>query len=220
PESVSGALAAQRFETYGLALDQKFPTQTYLGISAELLRSEDTQTVGTYDFLFPDLTSTPSGTRQHLKFEEKSLSITLNQLISNEISVGTRYQLRHADLNESFPDLPASAFSSPAISQSQHPSGTLHQLHLYAIYNHPSGFFSQFQSVWSVQSNSGYSPDQPGDDFWQFNAFVGYRFPRRYVELSVGVLNITDRDYRLNPLTLYAELPRERTAVVTLKINF
>ena len=38
--------------------------------------------------------------------------------------------------------------------------------------------------------------------------------------VSVGVLNITDRDYRLNPLTLYAELPRERTAVVSVKINF
>ena len=63
-------------------------------------------------------------------------------------------------------------------------------------------------------------PLEPGDDFWQLNAFVGYRFPRRYAELSVGVLNLTDRDYRLNPLTLYAELPRERTAVVTLKINF
>ena len=63
-------------------------------------------------------------------------------------------------------------------------------------------------------------PNIPGDDFWQFNAFVGYRFPRRFVEVSVGVLNLTDRDYRLNPLTLYAELPRERTAVVSLKINF
>ena len=93
-------------------------------------------------------------------------------------------------------------------------------MNLFVIYNLPSGFFSQFQSVWSVQSNAGYSPDQPGDDFWQFNLFVGYRFPRRYVEVSVGVLNITDRDYRLNPLTLYAELPRERTAVVSVKINF
>ena len=102
----------------------------------------------------------------------------------------------------------------------QHPAATLHQLHLFAAYNHPSGFFSQVQSLWSIQSNSGYSPAEPGDDFWQFNAFVGYRFPRRYVELTVGVLNLTDRDYRLNPLTLYAELPRERTAVVNLKINF
>ena len=219
PESVSGALSAQRFESYGMALDQKFPTRTYLGISAELLRSKGNETVGTYDFVFPDQ-GVPSSAAQRLRFEEKSMSISLNQLISNEISVGVRYQLRHAELDQSFPNLPASAFTSPSIRQSQHNTATLHQLHLYAIYNHPSGFFTQFQSVWSAQSNAGYSRAEPGDDFWQLNAFVGYRFPRRFLEISAGVLNITDRDYRLNPLTLYAELPRERTAVVSLKINF
>jgi hypothetical protein len=36
----------------------------------------------------------------------------------------------------------------------------------------------------------------------------------------VGVLNITDQDYRLNPLTLYNELPRERTFVASLKFFF
>ena len=54
PESVSGALSAQRFETFGVALDQRFPTRTYLGISAEMLRSDSTQTLGTYDFVFPN----------------------------------------------------------------------------------------------------------------------------------------------------------------------
>jgi hypothetical protein len=86
--------------------------------------------------------------------------------------------------------------------------------------NHHSGFFSQLDTVWSQQSNRGYSPDIPGDDFWQFNIYAGYRFLHRRAELKVGLLNITDEDYRLNPLTLYSELPRERTLAASFKFYF
>jgi outer membrane receptor for ferric coprogen and ferric-rhodotorulic acid len=96
----------------------------------------------------------------------------------------------------------------------------LQQLSLHAIYNHRYGGFAQFQAQWNLQSNHGYAPALPGDDFWQFNAFAGYRFPRRKAELTLGVLNFADRNYRLNPLNLYTELPRERTFVVRFKFNF
>jgi len=36
----------------------------------------------------------------------------------------------------------------------------------------------------------------------------------------VGVLNVGDQDYRLDPLTLYAEQPRERTFFTSLKLSF
>ena len=39
-------------------------------------------------------------------------------------------------------------------------------------------------------------------------------------ELMLGLLNLTDQDYRLNPLTVYAELPRERTFMVRLNFQF
>ncbi len=218
PESVAGSLSAQRFETYGVALDQKFATRTYAGISAELLRSDAVQDVGTFDVVFPSLNPVVSTTRERFRFKEKSLNINLNQLVAAEWSLGAHYRLTRADLEDEFSDVPVTAATSGNFVQ--HPAATLHQLHLFAAYNHPSGFFSQVQSLWSAQSNSGYSPAEPGDDFWQFNAFVGYRFPRRRAELTLGVLNINDRDYRLNPLTLYSELPRKRTAVVSLKFNF
>ena len=57
----------------------------------------------------------------------------------------------------------------------------------------------------------------PGDYFWQFNALVGFRFPRRRAEIAVGLLNLTDRDYRLNPVNLYADLPRDRTLLLRLR---
>jgi len=36
----------------------------------------------------------------------------------------------------------------------------------------------------------------------------------------VGVLNLTDQDYRLNPLNLYPDLPRSRTFAASLQFNF
>ena len=91
---------------------------------------------------------------------------------------------------------------------------------LLVNYNHPCGAFAQFQSIWSAQENSGYSGTRPGDNFWQYNLAAGYRFARRQAEIQVALLNLTDRDYRLNPLNLYSELPRERTLAVSLKFNF
>ena len=102
----------------------------------------------------------------------------------------------------------------------QDQTAMLQQLTLYVNYYHPCGFFSQAQSLWSAQRNHGYAPGLPGDDFWQFNLFAGYRFLHRAAEVKVGLLNITDRDYRLNPLNLYYELPRGRTVAVSLKFYF
>jgi hypothetical protein len=88
------------------------------------------------------------------------------------------------------------------------------------VFNHRSGFFSKIEALWTAQSNDGYAVDLAGDNFWQFNAFVGYRFPRRIAEVQVGVLNIGNQDYHLNPLTLYSELPRSRTFFASFKFNF
>jgi len=99
-------------------------------------------------------------------------------------------------------------------------SATLHQVNLHALFNHPCGFFSRAEAVWSDQSNHGYAVSLHGDDFWQFNIFAGYRLPRRLAEFQVGLLNINDRDYKLNPLNLYSDLPRARTIVASFKFNF
>jgi hypothetical protein len=60
----------------------------------------------------------------------------------------------------------------------------------------------------------------PGDDFWQFNAFAGYRLMHRKAELRLGLLNISGQDYNLNPLNLHQEYPHRRTLTVRLLLNF
>jgi tetratricopeptide (TPR) repeat protein len=218
PESVGGAEAGARFETYGVSLDQRFQTGTYLGLTGEIFNSKVNRTFGVFEADFSAF-PTPGSTRENIDYRERALLFTFNQLISDQFSVGLRYRLSDADLEDDFPEV-LPGVSVPPFRPKQHLNATLHQLTLATIYNHPSGFFAQLQALWNSQSNQGYAPDIPGDDFWQFNALAGYRFAGRKVELTLGVLNLTDQDYRLNPLTLYTELPRERTFLARFHFNF
>ena len=157
-----------------------------------------------------------SGVPESLDFRERTLTVTLNQLVGKLWSVGASYRLTDADLDDRFRGL------TPALASvvNRDVSATLHQVNLGGTFNHPCGFYAQAGAIWSQQSNRGYAPDIPGDDFWQYNAFVGYRFARRHADLRLGLLNIGDRNYRLNPLTLYSELPRERTLSARLQFAF
>ena len=47
-----------------------------------------------------------------------------------------------------------------------------------------------------------------------------HRFPRRRAEITLGLLNIADQNYKLNPLNIYNELPRERTLAVRFSVHF
>ena len=51
-------------------------------------------------------------------------------------------------------------------------------------------------------------------------AYAGYRFRRNFGDITLGFLNMTDQDYQLNPLNYYNELPRERTLVARVRLNF
>ena len=83
-------------------------------------------------------------------------------------------------------------------------------------FNHPSGFFAGAESVWYGQDNENVADEE----FWQFNVIAGYRFAQRRAEMAVAGLNLSDQDYRLNPINYHAELPRERTLLVSFKFNF
>lgn len=215
PESVAGLVPGSAFKTCGLALDQHFRTGTYLSVAGERMSSSARRTVGAFD-LQPLAPSIPSGIRDDIDFEERSLTVTMNQLLGKHWSLGASYRLTDADLSEHSRGL------TPALAAAMDRDwqATLHQVQLSGTVNLPCGFFAAAGAIWSQQSNRGYSPDIPGDDFWQFNAYVGYRFLKRHVDMRLGLLNIGDAHYRLNPLTLYTELPRERTLAARLQFYF
>jgi outer membrane receptor protein involved in Fe transport len=218
PETVAGANAGARLETFGASIEQALSTGTYLAVGADMLSSELDREIGVFAVDFAGYA------RSHLmanevSFDERNLFVSVSQLVSRDWSVGVRYHVRDSELDELYPEAVGAPLQLNGFRESQHLEATLHRLHLFTVYNHPSGFFSHLEGLYNLQSNRGYDPDIPGDSFWHLNAFVGYRFPSRKAELQIGVLNLTDQDYQLNPLTLYRELPRERTLAVRLQIN-
>lgn len=216
PESAAGPVAGSEFETWQIGFDHRFRSRTYLVWEAAFLKSDAGRQLGVLDYLAYGTIfhSFPSQTRQTLDYEERSMSIAVNQLLGASWSLGIRYRLSESELETRTPQIPE------LVQASRDHRAVLHQLGLSAIYRHRSGWFGSMDALWWAQSNHGYTPALPGDDFWQVNLLAGYRFPRRRAELAVGLLNLTDQDYRLNPLNLYGELPRHRTFVASFKFNF
>ncbi|MFM2082924.1 MAG: hypothetical protein RL380_1615, partial [Verrucomicrobiota bacterium] len=219
PEAVAGLVPGTAFETWSLALDHEFKrTKTYVAVEANLLSSDATRTVGIATNYFLGVPDAPSGTRQSLDFRERSLAFTANQLVARDWAFGARYVLSDSELRGRFVDVPTTvAFVSSA---NQNTEAVLQQLTLAAIYNHPRGFFARGESIWTHQANLGGSAALPDADFWQFNLFAGWRFYHRHAELQLGLLNLGDTDYSLNPVSLYNALPRGREFVARFKFNF
>jgi tetratricopeptide (TPR) repeat protein len=219
-ESIVGSVAAPTYENGGLLLEDKFPTGTYAGIQATFLKSAVDRRLGVFDASrdsFGQISIVPSSTPELLNYEEENLLLTFNQLVGDEWSFGALYQVAFSDLQTIFKDVPKSV--APKLADSRQ-KATLHQGQIFALYNHPSGFFGSIEGYWARQNNEGYKPDEPGNDIFQLNAYVGYRLRRNFGDITLGFLNLTDQDYKLNPLNYYNELPRNRTLLVRLRLNF
>jgi outer membrane receptor protein involved in Fe transport len=218
PESVAGLVAGTEFETWGVGFDQQFDSGTYLGVTAELLRSDAARSVGAFtNATFIQEPNAPTNLRERLDYEERSVSAYLSQLIGKNWAIGARYRISESDLETRYPGLP-SFDSLRNVEQEQ--TSTLQHAQLFARFNHACGGFAEWTSDWYHQNNDGNALSRAGDDFWQHNIFIGYRFPRHHAELRFGVLNLTEQDYRLDPLNLHDTLARKRTFVTSLRINF
>jgi tetratricopeptide (TPR) repeat protein len=211
-ESIVGSVSAPEYETYGGALDFKFPSRTYLGIQAKQLKTDVNRTVG--DLVLSDGVPPfdPSSTPEQLNYHEDSIGGTINQLVGDLFVVGSGYSYNQAKLNDVYPQVPLKGFNTTQ-------QVDLQALSSYILLNHPSGLFVRVDATWYHQHNFGYTtPALPPEDFIQENLFVGYRFLHRHAEIMFGILNLSDQDYHLNPLNTYAELPRERA--LTLRVDF
>ena len=223
PEALVGSVAAPKFENAGLSVEEKFGSGTYLGLQATVLHSNVERTRGDFEatIIAPPAgiaahSFQPNSLSEHLSYTEKNVTVTANQLLGECWSFGGRYQLSDSTLRQL---RRLSRTADPTGDTTR--EGILHQLDVFALFNHPSGFFARCDAIWYDQTNTGYgNPGLPGDDFWQFNLYGGYRFRRNRAEIMLGFLNITDRNYRLNPLNLHEELPRERALFARLRLDF
>ena len=211
PETVVGSVCAPEYETYAVALDLKLASRTYAGIQAQWLNSDVNRTIGALALANGTPPFVPTSTEEQLRYRETSIGCNLHQLLGDFLVLGAGYTFNQARLHDLYPKV-----SLPGFNSTQ--QADLHEVSGYVLFNHPSGFFARADATWYHQVNSGYTPALPGDDFVQENLYLGYRFLHRRAEVTLGILNLADQDYRLNPLSTYLELPRERTFV--LRVNF
>ena len=103
PESLVGLVPGSRFETWGVALDQRFKTGTYVTLSGEVLRSRADRAVGVFDRLFGVLPAMPSTTPEHLDYRERTVSLVINQLLDDWWSINRRASPEAAEASSSCP---------------------------------------------------------------------------------------------------------------------
>jgi hypothetical protein len=219
PESVAGANSAAEFTGYGFSLEHRLPSRTYFALNGEWLQSEVNRKVGAFDIV--DFLATGfTNFQERLAFDEASLALSVHQLLGTEWALGAVYRVSRATLKDNFVDVSDQVAIDSGFPARTRIESTLHSFDAHVIYQNSHGFFTKLNATWMHQLNKDYQPARAGEDFWHLDAMAGYRFPRRRMEISAGVLNITDQDYRLSPLNLYSERWRERTFVVQLKLQF
>ncbi|HEX3988021.1 MAG TPA: TonB-dependent receptor, partial [Verrucomicrobiae bacterium] len=217
PESAGkGTPPATRFETGGLGLDHKFSTGTYVDIEGQLLTSRGNQLIGAWTSGAVSTPAAVANLSQSQYFQEKDAFASVSQLIGKNLSLGANDTLTSIDLSTIVPTPPGT--TSPTAFNT-HEDSTLNELSFFANFYVPCGFFSQFQANWWKQENIA-AMGEPGDSFAQFNLYAGYRFPRRHAEVMVGVVNIGNQDYNIDPVTYFLEQAHSRTFVASFKFNF
>lgn len=208
PEAMEGSVAGQAFELWGVGFEQRLPTRTYLTVRAESRCSEADRHLGSREYRWATGTYAPALVPEALDYRESALGASAHQFLGDWFSVGAEYRLSDVSLHRSRPSLQSHGADE----------ATLQQLVLSGRFAHPTGFFAGVSGVWTRQSNRGDSARLAGDDFWHLNLDAGWRSRRRNFEIATGLLNLTDQDYRLNPLNLYAE--PYRSVTWTLAVRF
>ena len=216
PESVVGPVPGTSMDIAALEWTHRSPTRTFVSVRAEGLWSDADRNVGSFDYFPP---AAAAQLKQSLDYQEVSLTVAADQLIGAGGVVGIRYRVSEARLDESLTDLPASLPTDGSLSIRQNVKGLLQTLDLHAAYTHSQGWYVGANATLYAQDNDGYTPGLRGDTFWQCNLNAGWWLYRRKARLQLDLLNLTDQDYRLNPLNLHASLPRERTLVVSFKVS-
>jgi hypothetical protein len=222
PDSLVGGIAGAKFETADVSFEHVFPSRTYFAVSGEMLWSTADHDAGAFESIGAPIDSVVQ-VNQHLDFHEYSADVSVHQLLGDWFSVGARYRISEAKLNQTYPQIDSAIGPlDPSTLDPIAPSsrGLLQLISLDGVFQHPSGFFGRTEASWWSQNLYDGLAGMPGDSFWQLNLQVGYRSPRKHLEFSIGLLNVTGQNYHLSPINLYPDLPRERTLATQLKLNF
>ncbi len=217
PQNLTGSLPAAQIDTYNVGLEGKIGQQTYLGLGFFFADSEVKRTRGSFFRPSVGATITTLGVQEAFAYEEVKVSARIDRLIGDRFSSGIQIQWNRAQLNKSTPDLPAGIAPFPEFNDV---AAELFTLRCAARWQHPQGWFASAEVNYWSQDNQNYLPDLPDDEFLMINLFLGYRLTMERGEVSIGLLNLLDENYRINPLSNFNQLPREFTVLARARVSF
>ncbi|MCL4177207.1 MAG: TonB-dependent receptor [Verrucomicrobia bacterium] len=216
-ESVVGSVEAPEYELVGVAMDLKLGERTRLTPQGGLRRQEVERQFGLFAMDFANAPPAESvQSIEQLRYDESIGRITLNHILAPEWFGELQYQFTRSELERRLPTIPATT----NFERTTRARADLHEFRAAVAWQGVSGWFARGECWWFGQELEEPGVRSSDEAFPQFNIFAGYRFPRRRGDVTLGVLNLTDEDYRLSPLNYYAELPRERTFYARLRFNF
>ncbi len=88
-------------------------------------------------------------------------------------------------------------------------------------YFDPTGFFARLSATWVRQEVTRLptaTAAQGTDDFWVFDAAVGYRFPRRHGAIMLDVRNVFDRHFSYYDINFFGPDPRNPRFIPNLAV--
>jgi hypothetical protein len=163
---------------YGLAVDQKVFRNLFAGVE-----------YSTRDLRVPFETTTNSGdvTEKKADWNEKLLRAYVLATPANWLALTAGYEWERFKRDESFENgvkevethrlpLGINFFHSSGLSAS-----------LKATYIHQHGSFERIDTLAFKHGN---------DSFWNIDAGINYRLPKRYGFITLGVTNLTDRKFK------------------------
>jgi Flp pilus assembly protein TadD len=208
PESLVGSVSGHLLNVAGVAVDIHLPSRTYVGAEFSHLGSAVQRKAGVFG-----IDSAVEGhvlqLSERIEYAGNSVGATIHQLLGERYALGGVYRFGRSSLERSWQET----------GSLQSGDADLHSLRLQAVCNMASGFFMQSSCTLYWQSYL-YAMAEGDEDHQTWDMEAGWRLARQRGEVSVGLLNLLNQDYRLHPLSAIPDLPRERVLFARLRLSF
>lgn len=167
-ESLLGSIGGSEYQFWGISVEQKLPTRTYLGIEYNILQQDIDRTVGVFDFLTTNDGRIPPGILpsslgEKDSYREDIITATVNQLVGRDFAFGTRYRYTFSKLNQQLDGISDALARANdgnaqvlAANAAHLQSAGLHEVSIFGLYNHPSGLFARAEANWYRQENNDF----------------------------------------------------------------
>ena len=216
-ESLIGSVESPKHRSAAIGVDLRLPTQTYLSFEGISLASRLNQTSGYFQYRLPPPSvqkqyyTIPASYSQEHRYLEQGIRFTANQILAEEWFAQGSYQFTQNKLDSNTTNIPNYTDDLPAEANLNSIRGSL-------LYQRKDGWFTRASAIWHIQDRQMMKISDH-EDFFQINLFFGYRLSRHRGEMTIGILNLNDKNYGLSPLTPYEELPRERMIYLRIRLQ-